>query len=176
MAEKEDTELLAVARIGAPKGIDGFLRLHTYSGETRHLSKLREAFLAPAGKPEEGKVYRIRAVDVGDWGIGLAFVGYMSPESARVLTGLEVFLPRKQACPLNPGEWYIRDLIGLKLVFEGKALAKVTAVLDGGADPLLEVTILSSGASCLVPFRNEFIGTVDIAAGTLQLLVEWILE
>jgi len=94
----------------------------------------------------------------------------------RQLTGLELFLPREQACPLNPGEWYIRDLIGLELVFEGKTRATVMAVLDGGADPLLEVKIHASGASCLVPFRNEFIGAVDIGAGTLELLVDWILE
>jgi 16S rRNA processing protein RimM len=176
MAEKEATELLAVARIGAPKGIDGFLRLHTYSGEHRHLSKLSEVLLAPVGKPQEGKIYRIRAIDAGDWGIGMAFQGYLSPETARALTGLELFLPRSKACPLAPDEWYIRDLIGMNLVMGGKILAKVTAVLDGGADPLLEVTILSSGASCLVPFRNQFIGAVDIAAGTMELLVEWILE
>jgi len=67
----------------------------------------------------------------------------------------------------------------------------ITDVLEGGAGYLLEVS-LSESCSCisneikfsvdgqvrkvLVPFRNEFIGKVNVKNGTIQLMHLWILE
>ncbi|MHB0898078.1 MAG: ribosome maturation factor RimM [Spirochaetales bacterium] len=176
MTKTAGQELLAVAKLGAPRGLNGFLKLHSYSGEYEHLKNLKLALVAPAKTPDQAKTMRIKAVDVGDWGMSVAFEGYESPEKARALTGLELFAPRENASQLRTNEWYIHDLVGLKLMLGDASVGEILGVLDGGADPLLEVRVAASGAQVLVPFRSEFVGDVDCEAGTMELLAGWLLE
>lgn len=176
MTKTVEDELLAVAKLGAPKGINGFLKLHSYSGEFGHLKKLKEVLLAPENRPDLGKNVRIKGTEGGSVSLSMAFEGYDSPEKARVLTGMELFLPRSSASPLKNNEWYIRDLIGLKLVFLNETVGVIDAVLDGGADPLLEVRLADAGRKVLVPFRNEFVGAVDCESGFMELTAGWLLE
>jgi len=204
MNKAADKELLAVAKLGAPRGLNGFLKLHSYSGEYSHLKGLTTILAAPDKKPELAKMMKIQSAESGDWGLSFAFEGYDTPEKARALTGLELFLPRDRVSPLKSNEWYIHDLIGMKLMLDGLAVGEIMGVLDGGADPLLEVKVLArraasnpasntaSGASSakisgedkppalgsqvLVPFRNEFIGKVDGESGSMELLAGWLLE
>lgn len=176
MAEKSGTDRMAVARLGAPRGLGGFLKVHSYSGEFDHIKRLREVILAPPGNPGEGRPAVIDAFEAGASGFSLRVAGYDSPEKARALTGLEILVPRELASPLGPDEWYIADLVGLALTCGGEKLAEVTGVLEGGADPLLETRIEGTGAKVLVPFRKEFIGRVDPAGGSMELLARWLLE
>lgn len=170
-----------MARIGAPRGVAGYLKLHSYSGEFGHLEGLGEVLLVmpgePAGPGGQKKRARIIARESGDWGMSVLFEGYPSPEKARALTGFEIMVPPEAASPLREGEWYISDLIGLDLVSGGRAVARVEGVLDGAADPLLECRVRGpSGKVVLVPFRKEFIGAVDTDSGTMELLDEGLLE
>ena len=176
MTKAIDTELLAVAKLGAPRGLNGFLKLHSYSGEYGHLKNIKDALMAPDKRPDQAKLIRIKAVETGDWGMSVAFEGYETPEKARALTGLEMFLPRENVSPLKNNEWYIHDLVGLKLTLHGKAVGTVVGVLDGGADPLLEVQVAASSIPVIVPFRSEFVGTVDCEAGFIELVAGWLLE
>ena len=176
MTKTAEEELLAVAKLGAPKGIVGFLKLHSYSGEFGHLKNLKEVLLAPEKRPDLGKKVRIKATEGGSPGMSMAFEGYDSPEKARVLTGMELFLPRSCASPLKKNEWYIRDLVGLKLMYMKKPAGVVEAVLDGGADPLLEVRLADGNSKILVPFRSEFVGEVDCESGFIELTAGWLLE
>jgi len=176
MTNTAEEELLAVAKLGAPKGINGFLKLHSYSGEFGHLKKLRDVLLAPEDRPDLGKRVRIRGTEGGSVSLSMGFEGYDSPETARALTGMELFLPRSSASPLKKNEWYIRDLIGLKLVYMKKTAGVIEAVLDGGADPLLEVRLDDAGRKILVPFRSEFVGEVDCESGFMELTAGWLLE
>jgi len=176
MNKAPESEILAVAKLGAPKGVDGSLKLHSYSGEYEHLKKLTTALLASADNHAQSKVMRIKSSRLGDWGMSMVFEGYESPEKAKALTGLEILLPRELASPLKSNEYYIHDLVGMKLLLDTVIVGEVVGVLDGGADPLLEIKPAAGGANVLVPFRSEFIGTVDCEAKSIELLAGWLLE
>lgn len=176
MAEKSGEEFLAAAKLGAPRGLGGQLRLQSYSGEFGHLVGLKEALVGPVGSPAAARLLSVKEGESGDWGASLSFVGYESPEKARTLTGLELFLPRSDACPLGQGEYYVHDLVGLSVLLGGKEVGKVAAVLEGGPDPLLEVVVEGRASKSLVPFRSEFVGEVDLGDRSLELLAGWILE
>jgi 16S rRNA processing protein RimM len=171
-------EFLAIGRLGAPKGVRGDLKIQSYSGESAHFLKIKEAELRGAD-PATGtaRTLRLKVVRIEGEGSALtmAFEGYPSPETARVLTGMEIIVPRAQAAPLKANEWYICDLVGLSLVVEGQTVATVRSVFEGAADPCLEA-VLSGGRTALVPFRKEFIGKVDIEAGRIDLLAPWLLD
>ncbi len=183
---------MTVGRLGAPKGVRGDLKVHSYSGESEHFRKLKVVDLAaPQGlaasapaSPVSSTSLRLKVLRVeGEGGsLTMAFEGYGSPEAARALTGMEIVVPRELAAPLKPNQWYIDDLVGLSLVdAEGAALATVRSVIEGGAEPWLEVAVASEvagtgGHLAIVPFRKEFVGEVDIAGGTIRLLVPELLD
>jgi 16S rRNA processing protein RimM len=186
---------LAIGRLGAPKGVRGDLKVHSYSGESAHFRRIKEANLLgsdPAtGLPRSLRL-KVSRVEGRAESLTMAFVGYDSPEAARVLTGLDIMVPRSEAAPLGPNEWYVVDLVGLSIVHGGEKLATVRSVLEGGADPWLEVVKIdprppeargSKGTAkrnpegvSLVPFRKEFVGEVDLEAGTIELLALELLE
>ena len=93
-------------------------------------------------------------------------------------------MPRSGASPLKPNQWYVDDLVGLALVNAGRRLAEVRSVLEGGAEPWLEVFVPGAVGQtpgnpervAVVPFRKEFVGEVDLAAGTIELLVPELLS
>ena len=41
MEPEKQEKLVAVARVGAPRGLAGYVRLKSYSGETEHLKRLK---------------------------------------------------------------------------------------------------------------------------------------
>lgn len=178
-----DRDFVSIGRLGAPKGVRGDLRVHSYSGESAHFRELKEVALRPyaassetagAGKERELRLEVLRVEGEGP-SLTMAFKGYPSPEAARALTGLDIVVPRAKAAPLNPGEWYEDDLVGLTLVSGGKRLAEVASVLEGGAEPWLEA-LLPEGRKAIVPFRNAYLGQIDIAAGTIELLAPELLD
>lgn len=68
---------------------------------------------------------------------------------------------------LDDDEYYWSDLVGCAVENrEGRALGTVTAVLDLGADPLLQVD-----ARLLIPFIEAYVGTVDVAGR--RIIVDW---
>jgi|GEM_PF-222879 len=84
---------------------------------------------ASAGAAAGGRSLRLKVLrsqmDGGQ--LLLAFAGYESPEKARVLTGMDIIMPRAGAAPLGKNEWYRSDLIGLEL----RAPAGVLSAADG---------------------------------------------
>ncbi len=171
-ATGQDQDLLAIGRLGSPHGVQGFLRVQSYSGETAHFADLREVLLAREGERRGARVEESR---VSGPDVLLRLSGCSSPEDARAWTGWEILVPRSRAAPLGPGEYYIADLAGCDLVFAGVSVGTVEAVLEGGEAPLLEIR-RPAGRAALVPFRKEFIGGVDTAGRRIELLVDWILE
>ncbi len=177
-----DRDFVSIGRLGAPKGVKGDLKVQSYSGESAHFRELQEVELRPsaaggAAVGAKAPSLRLKVLRVGGDGpsLTMAFEGYPSPEAARSLTGLDIVVPRAKAAPLGPDEWYIDDLVGLALVSGGERLAKVASVLEGGAEPWLEA-VLDGGRRAIVPFRGAYVGEVDIAAGTIELLVPELLD
>jgi 16S rRNA processing protein RimM len=192
-----DEGTVSIGRLGAPKGVRGDLKVHSYSGESAHFRKLKVVELrgqdAGSGAPRSFRLPVLRVEGEGP-SLTIAFEGYPSPESARVLTGLDIVVPRAQAAKLKPNEWYIDDLVGLSLLVGGEKKAEVLSILEGGAEPWLEVAVLGAPApapagrrakgaaapagprTAIVPFRKEFVGAVDLGAGTIELLVPELLS
>jgi 16S rRNA processing protein RimM len=170
-----------IGKLGAPWGVKGDLKIHSYSGEFAHFLSLRDVELvrpdqasSGASRPRRLKLKVVRIEDKAEF-LTMAFEGYASPESARALTGMEIVVPREAAAPLRDNEWYVADLVGLALVSDGGRLATVASILDGGPEPWLEAQ-MPNGRKVIVPFRKEFVGEVDLESGRIELLAPWLLD
>ena len=128
-----------------------------------------------ARKSDVSKTLKVEATRWSGENLLLKFVGINSPEEAKLLADFELWVPRDQAAPLKEGEVYLADLIGCSLTFAGEARGKVTGFLEGAAAVLLEVE-KTDGSSCVVPFMEVYLGSIDLTGRTVELKVDWILE
>ena len=165
--------------VGAPFGLEGFVKVRPFSGETEHLlvppdsSGPMKVILRQNGKE---KIHEIAEIQTrGDFLI-MRFRGIDSLEEAALLSGAEIIAGRELAAPLKEDEFYVEDLKGLELIApDGQVLGKITDIIDGGGAQLAEILLVSQEKK-FIPFRKEFIGGIDLPNRRLILLEPWILE
>jgi 16S rRNA processing protein RimM len=184
------TERFVAGLLGAPFGLEGFIKLRTLSGETSHILSLRSVCLR---LPDGERVYEVEKIAGSGGRVLVKFRGVDSPEAAALLRGAALLVGREEAAPLGENEFYVEDLRGIRVVAscpegprtEGmdavsapepdEFLGTVTGMLEAGGGQLLELR-LPTGELRLVPFRAEFFGEVDPEKGRAVLLNRWILE
>ncbi len=167
----EDGEL-SIGAVKAVFGIEGYLAVSSHSGEYAHYRGLDRVILLQGGKRRVASIESVRETGRG---ILVRFAGFETPEKARTLVGSEIIVPREKAAPLAEGEFYATDVAGCELVLDGKPVARILSVVEGGLYDFFE-SELSDGRIVLVPFSKEFIGDVDLAGRRVELLRDWILE
>ena len=159
---------LATGYVRGVHGVRGYLTISSYSGEFDHLRSLKTVVLVKDRRREEMRIEDIRVTAKGAL---LKVENVDDPETGRKYTGWELWVRRKIAAPLVKGEYYVADLVGCNMILEEKCIGTVLHVCDG-TDSLLEV-LLEDDRTVYVPFRNEFIGKVDLKARSIEVLVDW---
>jgi 16S rRNA processing protein RimM len=165
------SERVAIGAVRRPHGIQGAVKIVSFSGETEHFSRLREVELRSGGVCRR---FAVDSVEIHDRTPVITFAGISSPEEARSLSGWEIWVPTDHAAALGPDEYYVTELIGMCLVAQDGEKGEIVAVADGAQAPLLEVEW--QGRTALVPFMDPFIGVVDRADRTVELLTPWVLD
>jgi 16S rRNA processing protein RimM len=121
------------------------------------------------------KVFRVeRVTEMGD-GLLIKFSGLDTPEDARLYAGWEILADRSDASPLGNDEYYFADLCRCDAVKDGRRLGKILSVCEGGGGDMLEVEV-PSGERFFVPFRNEFVGGIDIERREVEIEADWLLQ
>jgi 16S rRNA processing protein RimM len=158
----------------SPYGLKGLIKIKTHSGETEHVLALVGSAVTLRKANAERVLQVIAAKEYGPF-VLFEFGGITSPEQVHQLSGYELWVPRDRAAPLTTDEYYVADLVGCRLVYQGTAVAEVRAVWSNGPGDMLEVQTLDDRVAH-VPFSPQFIGQVDHHAKTMELLHDWILE
>lgn len=118
--------------IGA-HGVAGEVRLKLF-GEGAETLKSYKSFDAA------GKTLTLKSVRAGPNGAVARFDGIGDRSAAEALRGTELTVPRSALPPLEEGEYYHADLIGLPCSSsDGEALGTLVAVENFGAGDIIEV-------------------------------------
>jgi 16S rRNA processing protein RimM len=143
---------IALAAVAGAHGVKGEVRLKLFSDSVDSLAAHKKLYV--------GDVER-RLLSVRDGKMPVArFEGVADRSEAEALRGSLVEIDRSQLPPLEEGEYYHVDLIGLPCEDrEGDAVGTVVAVENYGAGDLLEVE-LKDGKRSLIPFKS---GIADLA-------------
>ena len=97
----------------------------------------------------------------------LKFVDISTPEEIQGLQGWTVEIPESEARPLESGEYFLHDLIGLRLIDrQGRDRGVVTDAYSGGGGVLLQVQ-REKGKTYDVPFAASICTEIDIAGGRI---------
>jgi 16S rRNA processing protein RimM len=155
---------IALAAVAGAHGVKGELRLKLFSDSVESLSRHKTVYVAGVERRlvsirDGGKTAVARIEGVGD------------RAAAEALRGALVEVDRSALPPLEEGEYYHADLIGLSCEDPaGNDLGQVVAVENFGAGDLLEIEH-RSGKRSLIPFKP---GIADLAEGRIVLDPEFL--
>ncbi len=153
---------VCLGAISGAFGVHGDVRLKSFCAEP--------AAIATYGAltSEDGQSsYEISVLMPIKAGFSARLSGVSTRARAEALKGTRLYAARDVLPDLPDDEFYHADLVGLAVLDTGGAqLGRVKAVLNHGADDLIEVQ-LAGGETVLVPFRQAVVPTVDVASGRL---------
>ncbi len=153
----EETSFLVVGEIIKPWGNHGEVKIHVLTDFPRRLTKLKTVLLGPDARAVEVERARLHS---GFASMKLA--GYDTPEQAAKLRGQVVRIPIEQAAPLNKGQYYQHEIIGLSVsTAEGEALGRVEEILETGANDVYLIR-RPGGGELLLPAIADVIQEIDL--------------
>lgn len=151
---------ICIARIGAPHGVRGAVKLWTFTEDP--LAVTRYGKLSTKDGSRQFEVANARETK----GHLVAMLkGVATREDAERLNGIELYVARDRLPATDADEYYHTDLIGLAAVTAAnEAIGRVTAIHNFGAGDIIEIAP-AHGPALLLPFTNAVVPTVDIAGG-----------
>jgi 16S rRNA processing protein RimM len=154
---------IALAAIAGAHGVKGEVRLKLFSDSVESLSNYKKLYVGDAER-------RLLSIREGKMPVA-RFEGVADRSAAEALRGSLVEIDRSALPPLEDGEYYHADIIGLPCEDrDGNAIGTVVGVENYGAGDLLEVE-LDGGKRSLIPFKP---GVADLADGRIVLDPEFL--
>jgi 16S rRNA processing protein RimM len=145
---------VALAAVAGAHGVKGELRLKLFSDSVESLARHSHLYVG-------GRLSALKDIKDGGKTAIARFEGISDRTQAEALRGELVEVDRNALPPLQEGEYYHADLVGLPCVDEGgNALGIVVAVENFGAGDLLEVE-RPDGKRSLIPFREPMARLVE---------------
>ena len=161
-------DLLQVGIITSTHGVRGEVKVYPTTDDPRRFRRLKEVVL-DTGK--EKMNLEIEGVKFFKQFVILKFKGLDNINDIEKYRQKSLYVTRKNAVRLQKDEYFIADLIGLKVQDEsGKELGTVKDVIETGANDVYEVE-MADGKSLLLPAIKQCILNVDVENGTMQVHV-----
>ena len=131
---------LLVGRVSRPHGVRGELRVEIVTDYPERLSQHTDFYLARPDSPTTVRRYLVEKVRIHRDVALLKLVGCDDRNAADELRGLLVQIPIEDAVPLEEGEYYLYQLIGVWVETEdGEGLGQVVDVIETGANDVYVV-------------------------------------
>ena len=161
-------DLLQVGIIASTHGVRGEVKVYPTTDDPRRFRRLKEVVL-DTGKEKIN--LEIEGVKFFKQFVILKFKGLDNINDIEKYRQKSLYVTRKNAVRLQRDEYFIADLIGLKVQDEdGKELGTVKDVIETGANDVYEVE-MADGKSLLLPAIKQCILNVDVENGTMQVHV-----
>lgn len=159
---------IVVGEISGVFGIKGWVKVYSFTEPRENILNYSPWLLRKGSET--------KSVTVLDGGLqGKAVVASLSGitdrDMAASLGGYEIVIDESLLPEPEPGEYYWRDLIGLKVETEqGVALGVVDYLLETGANDVLVVK--EGDKERLIPFlQGQFVKHIDLESG--MMIVDW---
>jgi 16S rRNA processing protein RimM len=151
------SDQVVLAAVAGAHGISGEVRLKLFAEGIDSLKPHKRFHVGD-------RVLTLNSVKPGSAGAIARFAEIADRSAAEALRGTLLSVPRDALPPLEEGEYYHADLLGLPCVdADGVALGVVAAVENFGAGDLLEIE-KPDGKKALIPFRP---GIADLTDGRI---------
>jgi 16S rRNA processing protein RimM len=153
---------VCVARIGAPHGVRGAIKLWTFTEEPMAVMQY-----GPLSTKDGTRKFEVASAREAKGHLVATLKGVVTREEAERLNGVELYISRSKLPATDADEYYHADLIGLSAEnAAGEPIGRVIAIHNFGAGDIIEIAPLH-GTTLLLPFSNAVVPTVDIASGRM---------
>ncbi|MEM8805694.1 MAG: ribosome maturation factor RimM [Cyanobacteria bacterium P01_G01_bin.38] len=167
-------DLIEIGRIVGAHGLKGEVRVYPDSDFPERFLEPGERWLLSPGatEPKCVQLKQGRYLDgKGLYIIKFAEIDYR--DQAEALRNSRLLVPRADRLPLDEGEFYVGDLVGLTVVLQtsGETVGTVVDVYAAGND-LLEVALSQPTEkikTVLVPFVEAIVPIVDLAQKRVEI-------
>ncbi len=161
-------ELFRVGVITEPHGIKGEVKVYPTSDDPSRLKRVKEIIL-DTGK--EKITLHPTSVKFFKQFLIFGFEEFTSRNDVEGLRKKELFVTRNNAVKLHKDEYYISDLLGLKVIEEnGEEVGTLTDVIETGANDVYEIT-RGDDTKLLLPAIKQCILEVNIEDGYVKVYV-----
>ena len=157
---------LVVGRILRPHGVRGELRVALITSYPEWLQQHRFFYLASSNSPEVVRCFPVERLRLRGEAILLKLGGCDDRNTADGLRGMLVQIPTQEAVPLEEGEYYDYQIIGLRVETDtGESLGRVVEVLETGANDVYIVR--GPLGEVLLPAVDDVVLDLDPRAGRI---------
>jgi 16S rRNA processing protein RimM len=155
---------LVVGRVLRPHGVRGELSVEILSDAPDRFAPGAELGVGDPDGPKPLETALVRAARLHLGRLLLTLEGVEDRDAADRYRGAWLSIPAAEARPLEPGEFWPHQLVGLAVVdHQGRERGRVADVVPGAAHDLLAVEV-PGGATALVPAVAALV-TVELDAG-----------
>ncbi len=159
---QKGTDPLRFGVLGRPHGVRGEIILRPYNAGGFALDEVEVPFsvdLEKGGSIVSRSLVAVRAA-ANDFLV--RFEGIGDRDAAAALTNAVVLLPRDQLPELDPGEFYVEDLVGCEVFDQaGRRRGVVRGTFWNGAQDVLTI-VDADGAEWMVPAVDDFLQEIDL--------------
>ncbi|MFP4438759.1 MAG: ribosome maturation factor RimM [Chloroflexaceae bacterium] len=152
-------ELLIIGRIVAPFGVRGQVKLRAVTDRPDHLQRhVRTVYVGAACTPYQ----LVHVIQHKPGLLILTLKDVTSRDAAEELRNTEVSIRESDAAPLDPGEYYIHELYGLRVeTTEGTVVGQVREILETGANEVL-IVARPGQSDALIPMIHDIVQELDL--------------
>jgi 16S rRNA processing protein RimM len=171
---QEKTSTIVVGKLGAPYGIKGWLKVHSFTDDPQGIFDFSPWLIGQQGK--------WHTLEVSDWrrhskGFIAKFADINDRDEAMALTNAEISVDVEQLPELPEGEFYWRDLIGMTVVTtKGYNLGHVDDLMETGSNDVLVVKANKKDAfgqsERLIPFLTDSV-VIEVKHEEREITVDW---
>lgn len=152
-------EILQVGAVTSTHGLAGEVKVFPTTDDPKRFKKLKKVLLDTGKGMRELEVVQVKFFKNL---VILKFRGCDKIEDVMGFKGRELYVTRENAVKLKKNEYFVADLIGMKVFLEdGSYLGTLDDVLQTGANDVYEVR-MEDGREVLIPAIRQCILDVDI--------------
>lgn len=158
-------ELVLLGKVMATHGVRGQLRIYLFSGEFSSIASLDRVIIKGPGR--EMVTFDVAATAQHGKKFLLTLKNYDNVNQVLHLVGRELYIKREQLPELPKGEYYWRDLVGLRVVTDGgEELGTLTDIIATGSNDVYVVT--GSEREYLIPALEDVVLEINLDDGVMK--------
>ena len=161
-AKKEaNKNRIVIGKIGAPHGVRGEMRVIPLTDFPERFQELEQVYVGDELMNVEDCWYHKQFVI-------MKLTECPHREAAAELTGQLLYVDKSQAMPLEEGEYYTFDIIGLEVFdLEGNSLGHITEVLKTGSNDVYVASKKGQAQQLLIPALKAVVKEINLPEGKM---------
>lgn len=151
-------EKIVVGKITSSHGVKGNVKLQSYCEPNENIFKYQTII------DKKGKIYKIKKIGRLSSGLFITQIeGITTKNESDLLANTELYADRNEFKNVKDNEYYINDLIGMKVanINNENEIGKVVDVPNYGAGYLIEIEWNNNKVENF-PFCKDYINNVDL--------------